>query len=638
MNKFMTRTIALILSFGLFGSLVVENRHLGNNAGESLRKSSSLLYTSDVSVDNNVSKEEEEDKKVDTEHFVETENDIAAKYNTLGNNQMNDGNAQLAIQSYTIAVKISTDGLQSHIYYLNRADAFDTLKRYKEAVQDSQSAIDALKPIYGDAHARLGLSRYLMNNLEGSTIAYEIALRYDPNNTEHKSHLAEVQSKLRRQKYRAKKYAVMESSSNEKDALDENSNVKNATNVSSNLNHMPVWNEEMYQTIQAQGSLPDSSRMIRVDNETGYINKNGQLVVNVNETFLFWDHGQEKLCNILQNMTLVSSLEATAPVPSTVLNVTMDCIDHNAELKQGLGQGNWVTAVYASRMAAYLAGVDFKFQCLDGQNSKMNLLLPWFDRHQVANPINRTIWPYGGERPNTKEACPVKYPFLRIDKMALQIQDDLRKMAVTLLGTRDEIRRHPDVPVDAEPLIPNVQLDDVALHFRCGDVLGGANRNDFGMIRYNEYKKWIPKDTESIGILTQPFEKERNRGRDSRRTDDCRTVVFALVEYLQDFAPKAKITIHNGSNETLPLAYARLVMANYAITSLSSFGIFPIVGTFGQGFFQKGNRGVNPFATYIPSILDNIHEMEANVRGTGEMKDKSVEDLVEWFVNDTAAT
>ncbi|MGK3758442.1 MAG: tetratricopeptide (TPR) repeat protein [Bacillariaceae sp.] len=634
MSKFMTRTIALILSFGLFGSLVVENRFLGKSA-ENLRKSSSLFYTSDASLDKNLSKEEE-DKKADTE----TENDIATKYNTLGNNHMNNGNAQLALQSYTIAIKNSTDRLQSHIYYSNRADTFDTLKRYKEAVQDSQSAIDALKPVYGDAHARLGLSKYLMNDLEGSISAYETALRYDSNNTEHKSHLAEIQHKLRRKKSRAEKYAAMKSSNNEKDALliVENSDVKNATNVSSTVNNVLVWNEEMYQTIQVQGSLPDSSRMIRVDNEAGYINKNGQLVVDVNETFLFWDHGQEKLCNILRNMTLASSLEATAPVPSTVLNVTMDCIDQNTELKQGLGQGNWVTAVYASRMAAYLAGVDFKFQCLDGRNSKMILLLPWFDRHQVANPMNRTIWPYGGERPNAKEACPVKYPFLRIDKMALQIQDDLRKMAVTLVGTRDEIRWHPDVPVDAEPLIPNIQLDDVALHFRCGDVLGGANRNDFGMIRFNEYKKWIPIDTESIGILTQPFEKERNRGRDSRRADDCRTVVFALVEYLQDFAPKAKITIHNDNNETLPLAYARLVMANYAITSLSSFGIFPIVGTFGQGYFQKGNRGVNPFATYIPSILDNIHEMEADVRGTGQMKNKSVEDLVGWFVNDTAAT
>lgn len=89
-------------------------------------------------------------------------------------------------------------------------------------------------------------------------------------------------------------------------------------------------------------------------------------------------------------------------------------------------------------------------------------------------------------------------------------------------------------------------------------------------------------------------------------------------------------------NETLPLAYARLVMANHSVTSLSSFGIFPIIGSFGQGYFQKGNRGVNPFATHIPSILPNIHQMEADVRGTGQMMDKSIENLVEWFVDESS--
>ena len=76
-------------------------------------------------------------------------------------------------------------------------------------------------------------------------------------------------------------------------------------------------------------------------------------------------------------------------------------------------------------------------------------------------------------------------------------------------------------------------------------------------------------------------------------------------------------------------------MANYSFTSLSSFGIFPVIGTFGQGYFQKGNRGVNQFASYIPEILPNIHQMEADVRGTGQMRGKSTENLVEWFLNDT---
>ena len=399
-----------------------------------------------------------------------------------------------------------------------------------------------------------------------------------------------------------------------------------------------IWNKDSFEHIKTLGNkFEREKKIILVGNEEGYINGNGELIVNVNETYLFWNDGQEKLCDLLRNMTLTTSLGEynRSEIPSTLLNATMDCIDHY-EHKQGFGQGNWVTAVYASRMAAFLAGVDFHFQCLDGQTSKMTLLLPWFDKYQTATSRTESGWPFGGNRPLRKEACPPKYPFLRIDKMAYEIQDDLRKMAVSLVGTRDAIRRHPEVPVDAKPLIPDVQLDDVALHFRCGDVLGGANRNDFGMIRFNEYKKWIPNTTESIGILTQPFEKERNRGKDSGNADKCRVVVHALVDYLQEFAPNAKISIRNDINETLPLAYARLVMANYSITSLSSFGIFPIIGTFGQGYFQKGNRGVNPFAAYIPDILPNVHQMEADVRGTGKMRGKSIENLVDWFVNDTA--
>lgn len=120
------------------------------------------------------------------------------------------------------------------------------------------------------------------------------------------------------------------------------------------------------------------------------------------------------------------------------------------------------------------------------------------------------------------------------------------------------------------------------------------------------------------------------------KADNCRLVVTSLVDYLQSYvAPDATISIHNGVNETLPLTYARLVMANYSITSLSSFGIFPVIGTFGQGYFQQGNRGVNPFATYIPSYLYNLHEMTADWMTTGEMWGKPVEDLIAWFVNDT---
>jgi hypothetical protein len=182
------------------------------------------------------------------------------------------------------------------------------------------------------------------------------------------------------------------------------------------------------------------------------------------------------------------------------------------------------------------------------------------------------------------------------------------------------------------------KLDDVAIHFRCGDVLGGQFRNDFGMIPFREYIHWIDKNnTTSIGIVTQPFQVDRNREVDGRHAQACERVVHKLVDYLQGHYPNATIRIHNHPDtETFPMAYARLVLARQAFTTLSSFGIFPVIATYGQGYFQKGNEGVNPWATHVPKSLSNIHEMDANVLGTLDIYNlvskKGWDPVMEWFV------
>jgi len=126
-------------------------------------------------------------------------NEDAENQKTLGNTQMANREYQSALESYSSAIGLSPNGPQSHVYYSNRAAALCYLERYEEAVKDSESAI-ALKPTYGKAHARLGLSRFFMNNLEGSIAAYKTALSYDPNNAASKSYLTKAQLKLERQR------------------------------------------------------------------------------------------------------------------------------------------------------------------------------------------------------------------------------------------------------------------------------------------------------------------------------------------------------------------------------------------------------------------------------------------------------
>lgn len=398
-----------------------------------------------------------------------------------------------------------------------------------------------------------------------------------------------------------------------------------------------------------------------------------RLVVYGDAMIGFWV-GQKELCDLLVQINTKNNNRETTKsaltlgsieqqeqvqknffqthVPRPLLNITINC--HSA-LREGLGQGNWITAWYNIQMATSLAQVDLLLQCHDHDTSYMELLLPWVSGYipaqQSINP-----WPYSYDSstpPTEREACASNYKFFRIDKMVRKIIDDMRKMAVSLVGSQEEnpSRAHPDVPRDQAPLIPDVVLDDVVIHFRCGDVMGGASRNDFGMIKFNSYKQYIDKkNTKSIGIVTQPFMKDHNRDLDKGRVDQCKEAVMTMVDYLHSFLDDdngtdndngpVRITIHNDpkKGETLPLTYARLIMAKQAFVSLSSFGIFPVLGTFGQGYFQQGNPGVNPWANHIvkeqQQHLDNIHMMTGPVLGTGTIGKMKFEDVLEWFVTD----
>ncbi len=121
--------------------------------------------------------------------------EAAEKYKTLGNTQMANRDYRSAFESYTTAVELSPDGPQSHVYFSNRAAALCYLECYEDAIEDAQTAI-RLNPRYGKAYARLGLSKYFLNDMVGSVKAYKTALKYDPDNESSKSYLKKAQRKL----------------------------------------------------------------------------------------------------------------------------------------------------------------------------------------------------------------------------------------------------------------------------------------------------------------------------------------------------------------------------------------------------------------------------------------------------------
>jgi len=219
------------------------------------------------------------------------------------------------------------------------------------------------------------------------------------------------------------------------------------------------------------------------------------------------------------------------------------------------------------------------------------------------------------------------------------IQKDMRRLAVLVLGA---VREGRDIslngldlpPILPPPLYPRTEIDDVALHFRCGDVLGGPSAHGFyGIIKFDEYKRQISPEAQSIGIHTQSFDPSLVRGEDRDKTHNCHLVVLALLNYLKSAFPDALVTVRNTPDDTnIPLTWARMVMANQTFVSLTTFGIFSAISTFGQGYAQRGNTYVNPFVEHVPNILANIHIMDAPILSSSDIKKMSIDQVIQWLV------
>ncbi|CAJ1967144.1 unnamed protein product [Cylindrotheca closterium] len=364
-----------------------------------------------------------------------------------------------------------------------------------------------------------------------------------------------------------------------------------------------------------------------------------RLVIHLGKEHFYWHYGQRRLCQMLQDMTLTGEIQQDPkyfrdpipgrPIPKLVTELNCNSIRGYF----GFGEGNWVSAVYSSRMAAARAKVDYSFSCRSDTRNRLKFILPWLEVEQKA-PTMDDPWPYTGPIATVPEVCGQRYDVVRLDKFADQIIEDMRKMAVTLVGSQDDgIRVHPSVPIDQPPMVPDVVLDDVVIHFRCGDIMGGGGRGDYGMIKFTEYLKWINKnETKRIGILTQPFDPAKLRQKDVYNAERCKVATYLLSDTLQDFVPDATITIHNGDNETIPLVYARLVMAKQAFISLSSLTWFPMIGTFGHGYFQKGNPGVNPFAEHLPAKMNHLTMMTAPWLSQKQISKKTLNETLKWFI------
>lgn len=127
--------------------------------------------------------------------YNQTDHDEAERLKAAGNALMQKKEYGRAVDSYTTALKLCPTGPSSHVYYSNRAAALLSMKRLEEAIVDSERSL-SLKPDYGKAYARLGLAQFLLGRYGEAVEAYELALRYEPDNKASRSYLEKARKKL----------------------------------------------------------------------------------------------------------------------------------------------------------------------------------------------------------------------------------------------------------------------------------------------------------------------------------------------------------------------------------------------------------------------------------------------------------
>jgi hypothetical protein len=77
------------------------------------------------------------------------------------------------------------------------------------------------------------------------------------------------------------------------------------------------------------------------------------------------------------------------------------------------------------------------------------------------------------------------------------------------------------------------------------------------------------------------------------------------------------------------MTYARLIMADQSFTTMSSFGIFPVIGGFGKGYFQQK---LNMFAYHLPAYYpESLFKMDGDFKSSGTIRQMDLQSILDWL-------
>ena len=113
---------------------------------------------------------------------------------TTGNDAIAVQDYNAAVRLYTEAIELCPDGVNTHIYYSNRAAAHCYLTSYELAIEDCDQCI-ALSPNYVKGYTRLGQAYSGMKDYDNAIEAFKKCVELEPKNKGHKDALSQAKQK-----------------------------------------------------------------------------------------------------------------------------------------------------------------------------------------------------------------------------------------------------------------------------------------------------------------------------------------------------------------------------------------------------------------------------------------------------------
>ena len=109
--------------------------------------------------------------------------------NSAGNKNKKEKKYKEALECYSQAINLDPN---DPILYSNRSLMHINLSEFNEALEDANKAI-SIKADYAKAYLRKGTALKGLNDIEGALAAFKDGLTKDPNNTQLKDAVAEIE-------------------------------------------------------------------------------------------------------------------------------------------------------------------------------------------------------------------------------------------------------------------------------------------------------------------------------------------------------------------------------------------------------------------------------------------------------------